>query len=147
MTTAPTPGVLFDFDPTRTPLIVRRRPTNIYFRPLPPGAYESDGRIVLARDVRAGDLILASFTTFPTPGRMTRGTSWVTRPYAADPRPWNPACRCTPCSLDREVCAPGPRVVLSAPTDSRWGTECDVWEADELALIIPAAMLLLPIPA
>ncbi|MGW0757099.1 hypothetical protein ACWD1Y_11525 [Streptomyces sp. NPDC002814] len=141
------PGVLFDVDPSRMPLIVRRRPTNIYFRDLPPGAYESAARVVPARDVRTGDLIVASFASFPIPGRATRGTTWVSRPYVADPRPWNPNCTCTPCRVDRDVCPPGPRVVLAAPDKTRWGVECDVWEADEPVLVIPAALLLLPVSA
>ncbi len=49
-------GVLVDVDPSRTPLIVRTRPKNIHFRDLPAGADESAARVVLARDVRAGDL-------------------------------------------------------------------------------------------
>ncbi|MEU1221307.1 hypothetical protein [Streptomyces microflavus] len=140
-------GVLFDVDPSRTPLIVRARPTNHYHRPLPPGAYESDARVVAARDVRAGDLIVASFASFPIPGRATPGTSWVTSPYVADPRPWNPACTCAPCSVGREVCGPVECVVLGVDHDPRWGFSCDAWEVNEPVLVIPAASLLLPIPA
>ncbi|WP_050512041.1 hypothetical protein [Streptomyces rimosus] len=138
-------GVLFDIDPSRTPLIVRSRPTNHHFAALPPGAYESAARPMLARDVRAGDLVVASFASFPTPGRTTQGTTWVKSPYVADPRPENPDCRCTPCRIGREVCGPGPRVALSAPENTHWGAECDVWEADEPVFVIPAALLLLPV--
>lgn len=140
------PAALFDVDPFRTPFVVTRRPTNLYFTALPAGADESAARVVLARDVRAGDLVLASFASYPIPGRVTPGTSWVTRPYAADPRPWNPDCTCTPCSVGRDVCGPVPSVVF-AVDDTRWGLECDVWEADEPVLVIPAALLSLPVPA
>lgn len=139
-------GVLFDVDPSRTPFVVTSRPTNIYFTDLPAGAYESAARIMRAGDVRAGDLIVASFAAFPNPGRATPGTTWATRPYVADPRPANAACTCTPCSVGRNVCGPGPYVVF-AVDDTRWGVECDAWEVDEPVLVIPAASLLLPIPA
>ncbi|MEU7228995.1 hypothetical protein [Streptomyces chrestomyceticus] len=142
---APHRGVPFDIDPFRTPLIVRSRPSNHHFAALPAGAYESAARVVRARDVRAGDLVLASFASYPTPGRMTQGTTWVRSPYVADPRPDSPDCRCAPCRIGRDVCGPGPRVALSAPVATRWGMECDVWEADEPVFVIPAGLLLLPL--
>jgi hypothetical protein len=140
-------GVLFDVDPSRTPLIVRARPTNNHFRALPPGAYESSARVVPARDVRAGDLVVASFAAWPTSGRPTRGTTWVSRPYLADPQPWNPNCRCMPCRMNRGMGWPGPFVMLARPEKSRWGRECDPWLPDEPVLVIPSELLLLPIPA
>ncbi|WP_404949081.1 hypothetical protein HFP70_35450 [Streptomyces sp. ARC14] len=139
-------GVSFDVDPSRTPFVVTSRPTNIYFTGLPAGAYESAARIVRAGDVRAGDLIVASFAAFPNPGRTTPGTTWVTRPYVADPRPANVSCTCSPCRVAREVIGPGPRVVF-AVDNTRWGVECDAWEVDEPVLVIPAASLLLPVSA
>ncbi|MET8605807.1 hypothetical protein ABZV92_19910 [Streptomyces rubiginosohelvolus] len=136
-------------DPSHCPLIVGTR-SAAHFGDLPPGAFESDARPVLASEVRAGDLILASFSHFPTPGRMTRGSTWVNRPYVADePRPWNPACPCDLCTVERQWSEPDPRVRLATvPADPRWATGqgCDVWWADEPVLVIPAARLL-PVPA
>ncbi|WP_275466284.1 hypothetical protein [Streptomyces noursei] len=125
-------GVLFDVDPSRTPYVITRRPTNFHFRPLPAGAYESAARIVLARDVRAGDLVVGSFATYPNPGRATPGTSWARLPYLADPRPANTTCT---------GCANHPHVELSEPENTVWGVERDEWDADEPVLVIPAALL------
>lgn len=130
-------GVPVDVDPSRTPLIVRPRPAHASFRPLPPGADQAASRIVPARDVRAGDLVVASFGAFPTPGRTTLGTTWLHRPYTADPRPHNSTCPA--CSAHRLV-------ELSAPEKTPWGTERDVWTADEPVLVIPSE-LLPPVPA
>ncbi|MEU6632907.1 hypothetical protein ABZ905_32175 [Streptomyces parvus] len=139
-------------DPSRTPLIVCARPA-FRFADLPPGAFESDARPMLAKDVRAGDLILASFSYFPTPGRITRGSTWLNRPYVADPAPWNPECPCDLCKLERRWSDPEPRfdrrVRLGInPADPRWhtGEGCDVWWADEPVLVVPAALLLLSVP-
>ncbi|MGW0562860.1 hypothetical protein ACWDZ4_20130 [Streptomyces sp. NPDC003016] len=134
----------FDIDPVRTPLMARRRPANIYFRPLPPGAFEYAARPMLARDVRAGDLVLASFSSFPTPGRMTRGATWVMAPYVADPSPSNPACGCETCGNVRDICGPASTVgcVVMARDESG---RCDVWDADDAVLVIPASSLLLPV--
>ncbi|MEU0857471.1 hypothetical protein ABZ352_18810 [Streptomyces griseofuscus] len=129
-------GVLFDVDPSRTPFVVTRRPTNFHFRDLPAGAYESSARIVPARDVRAGDLIVASFAAYPNPGRATPGSTWVRLPYVADPRPAHTTCA---------ACADHPQVELSAPENTVWGVERDVWDAEEPVLVIPAALLLLPV--
>ncbi|MFG3429682.1 hypothetical protein [Streptomyces californicus] len=142
-------AVLVHLDPSRSPLIVSSR-SAAHFRDLPPGAFESDARPVFASDVRAGDLILASFSYFPTPGRPTLGSTWVNRPYVAeDPRPWNPVCPCDLCAVERQWSEPVPRVRLgTVPADPRWATGqgCDVWWADEYVLVIAAARLL-PAPA
>ncbi|MFD7764126.1 hypothetical protein [Streptomyces microflavus] len=137
-------------DPSRSVLIVRTRPTGLYFGDLPAGAFESAARPVLAQDVRAGDLIVASFNSFPTPGRMTRSSMWMSQPYVAEPGPWNPACPCDLCETERQCFEPNPRVRLGAvPADPRWhtGPGCDVWWADEPLLVIPAALLLIPATA
>ncbi|MFD8671254.1 hypothetical protein ACFV1U_38600 [Streptomyces microflavus] len=147
------PAVPVDLDPSCSPLIVCARPTH-YFGDLPPGAFESDARPVLAQDVRAGDLILASFMNCPTPGRVTWGSTWVRHPYTADPSPWNPDCPCNLCKLEQQWSDPESRVhprvrFGTVPADPRWrtGEDCDVWWTDEPVLIIPADLLLLPVRA
>ncbi|MFB8025933.1 MULTISPECIES: hypothetical protein [unclassified Streptomyces] len=137
-------AVPFDIDPVRTPLMVGRRPANHWFPPLPPGVFQSDARPVLARDVRPGDLIVAAFTEF-TASRVTRGTQWIRAPYAADPSPWDPGCACPECSNVRTFLGPVPdagRVSMTCEDGV-----CDVWDNDDAVLIIPAALLLIPVPA
>ncbi|MEU5181204.1 hypothetical protein AB0G49_14240 [Streptomyces longwoodensis] len=133
-------AVPFAVDPVRAPLMVLRRPVSPYFRPLPPGAYESDARPVLASEVRAGDLVVGAFTEWPTPYGRTRSVSWLRNPYVAAPAPWNAACPCWDCKTLRNLRSPAPeggRISMAS-----YGT-CDVWDASDYALIIPAAALLL----
>lgn len=139
-------AVPFDIDPVRTPLMVRPRPTNRWFRPLPPGALEYAARPVLAPEVRAGDLIIASFTNWPTPYRVTRGAGWVPDPYVADPGPWDPRCACSTCSMARGLLDPAPSVGNTVVLDRSTGA-CDLWDAHDYALVIPATSLLLPVSA
>ncbi|MFF3957382.1 hypothetical protein ACFYY1_29835 [Streptomyces sp. NPDC001890] len=138
--------VPFDLDPTRMPLMVLRRPDNQHFSQMPFGAFESDARPVLARNVQAGDLIVAAFTEHPTPYQLTRATAWIPDPYpAAAPAPWDPACTCEECGTVHRLLGPATaagRVVL---TRDAWGGLCDVWDADEPVLVIPTTSLLLPI--
>ncbi|MFD0352958.1 hypothetical protein ACFVHW_04300 [Streptomyces sp. NPDC127110] len=135
---APIAGVLADFDPARHPLIVGRRPGNGYFRPLP--VWEGAARLRFARDVRSGDLIVAALSEYPTPYRTTRGTQWVKEAYAADPAgPWDPACECADCENTRRFLGPAPacgRVVLL-----RDEGVCDVWNADDVVVVIPAPLV------
>ncbi|MFJ4342638.1 hypothetical protein [Streptomyces sp. NPDC088915] len=136
---------MFDVDPSRTPLVATQRPTNAPFKALPPGASEASARVVAAREVKAGDLVLASFDRPIGSGRITRSSAWMTDPYVAAPRPWNPWCVCTPCQLDRDLYdgeEPEPRVVFAVPEGRR--TACDMWEPDEPLLVVPAALLAAP---
>lgn len=139
------PAASFDIDPTHTPLMVRTRPVNRTFQPLPPGAFESDSRPVLARSVQAGDLIVAAFSEHPTPYRVTRGTSWIRTPYPANPASWDPDCRCEECEDLSRLFGSAPTTERVVLTPNACEGPCDVWEADEPVLIIPAALLLLPL--
>jgi hypothetical protein len=133
------PAVSFTIDPTRIPLMGRRRPTNAYFRPLPPEVDESHIRPMLAPEVRAGDLIVAAFNGRPTPYRITRGATWVMVPYTADPAPWNQSCGCTTCVIAREVCDPA--AAADSIVMARENGECDLWDGDDYALVVPRALL------
>ncbi|MFE2852674.1 hypothetical protein ACFXJO_16280 [Streptomyces lavendulae] len=138
-------AVPFYIDPSHTPLIVdkRPRPQGCDYAPLPLGAYEHAARPVLAAHVGPGDLVIASFGTPLASPRSTQVTWPVNSPYVADPRPWDASCLCPDCdAVKNDDNQPVPlygRVVLA--TDDG---VCDVWDADDVALVIPAALLLLP---
>lgn len=142
---APVP---FYIDPAHRPLIVdkRPRPQGCDYAPLPPGTYEYAARPVFAAHVAPGDLVIAFFgTTLGSPGNTQR--TWpVNSPYVAAPRPWDASCNCPDChTVKSDDSRPVPeygRVVLA--TDDG---VCDVWDADDVALVIPASLLLLPTPA
>lgn len=134
-------AVPFAIDPARRPLLVRPRPENRDFAPLPSGVSTDAAVVVLAREVRAGDLIVASFSDWATVDTETQMVTWVRIPYTADPSPWDEKCGCAKCDTTRRHFGPPPdggRVVM---TREEWGGFCDVWDADEPVLIIPAALL------
>ncbi|WP_086682925.1 hypothetical protein [Streptomyces pseudogriseolus] len=134
-------AVLFAVDPVRRPLLVRSRPVNREYVPLPEGTSEASAVLLAARDVRAGDLVVASFCGWMTEGTMTRSTWWMNTPYRADPAPWDPKCGCAECWTVRQVfgkpSTPAGRIVM---TRDEWDGVCDVWDADEPLLVIPTAL-------
>ncbi|MGW3932909.1 hypothetical protein ACWECC_33170 [Streptomyces microflavus] len=124
----------------------RPRPQGDDFAPLPHGMDERAARPVRAGHVASGDLVIASFGTALGSHRATQWTWPVNSVYVADPRPWDATCTCPDCdAVNSDEGRPLPRygrVVLF--TDDG---VCDVWDADDVALVIPAARLPLPAPA
>ncbi|RSS87007.1 hypothetical protein EF903_18010 [Streptomyces sp. WAC05292] len=134
--------VPFDIDPCHTPLRVTFR--SDVRRPEPPalpaGADRAAARVVFARDVRPGDLIIASFAHWGTTSAPSARSFYVREPYVADPAPWSPDCACSECGIAAFLLpAPAGRIVLARNADDGL---CEVWNTDEPALIIPAALLL-----
>jgi hypothetical protein len=138
--TRPHRVVFVDVDPARTPLRMRPRPTGAYVRRMPTGAFECAVRPVMAGEVRAGDLVVGSFSPpTPHPAARARWSLWNVVPYAADPAgPWDPVCACDRCPLIREHFGPDPatgRLIMA-----RHDGKCEVWDADDIALVVPAAL-------
>ncbi|MEU9168568.1 hypothetical protein AB0D34_12355 [Streptomyces sp. NPDC048420] len=138
--TRPQRVVFFDIDPARTPLRMRPRPTGTYVRRMPTGAFECAVRPVMAGEVQAGDLIVGSFSPpMPQQEARARWSQWSVAPYAAEPAgPWDPACTCDRCRLTGELFGPAPatgRLIMA-----RHDGKCEVWDSDDIALIVPAAL-------
>ncbi|MGC5236884.1 hypothetical protein [Streptomyces albogriseolus] len=125
-------AVPFTIDPVRRPLLVRSRPQNREFAPLPEGTSEASAVLLAARDVRAGDLVVASFCGWVTEGTMTRSTWWMNTPYRADPALWDLKCGCDECWTVRRVFG------TPAHPDRRLVMTRDEWDG---LLVIPAALL------
>jgi hypothetical protein len=96
--------------------------------PVPPAGV----RIVPARDVTEGDLIVAAVD------RRAAGytVDWFCEAYEAHPRAFDPTCMCGVCGLDDP--SEGPYVVLTDGAPSGPWETCDPWPAARLVLIIPA---------
>jgi hypothetical protein len=109
------------------PVIVTARPDDDDHTPavFDPAAV----RIVRADDVRAGDLILASFT----------GTEadYFNDAYPAAPEPFAPHSHCQLC---RDVTAPAVLLTTANADGNPWET-CDPWPAADLVLIVPATRI------
>lgn len=133
---APIAAVPFCIDPARTPLIVGNcpRPQGCDYTPLPPGAYEYAARR----------------------HRLLRHDAWLPLEHSTDmagqlplhdpPAPVGRTRRCPDCdTVKNDDHRPVPlygRVVLCTDDGA-----CDVWDIDDVALVIPTALRRLTAPA
>lgn len=130
----------FDLDPTVRPVRLSVRPVDTHPYDFDPAAV----RIVRTDRVRQGDVVLGEVYDFDP--HRTAGVSYLPYgciPYAARPRPVDPACPCELCSQHRA----DPFTYLTAPIAlTVWPREgldpvCQLNNADELLVVIPAHQL------
>ncbi|MEV0438981.1 hypothetical protein AB0I84_47220 [Streptomyces spectabilis] len=111
------------------PVLVTARPDDDEYAPT--GTDPRAARILRAREVRAGDVILAAIVPSPTGLARTR---YETEAYPAAPADYDPACPCDVCYLAADE-PEGTVLVLSAGYP--WLAH-DPWRRDDLALVVPA---------
>ncbi|MFJ9416654.1 hypothetical protein ACIRPT_21030 [Streptomyces sp. NPDC101227] len=135
----------FDLDPTVRPVRLSARPAGTHPYDFDPAAV----RIVRADRVQHGDVVLGEVYDHGPAGGAA-GVSYLPYgciPYAARPRPVDPAC---PCELCRQHRA-DPHTYLTDPIAlAVWPREgldpvCQLNNADELLVVVPAHQL--PDPA
>ncbi|WP_370418948.1 hypothetical protein AB8O64_10860 [Streptomyces sp. QH1-20] len=131
--------MFFELDPTVRPVRLSSRPADAHPYDFDPAAV----RIVRADRVQRGDVVLGEVDGHD-PGRAA-GVSYLPYgclPYAAQPRPVDPACPCELCSQHRA----DPFTYLTEPIAlTVWprgelGLDpvCQLNNADELLVVIPA---------
>ncbi|MFB6529866.1 hypothetical protein [Streptomyces sp. NPDC056399] len=127
----------FDLDPTMRPVLLSARPAGTHPYDFDPAAV----RIVRADRVRRGDVVLGEVYGHD-PGHSA-GVSYLPYgcvPYAARPRPLDPACPCEMCAAVRS----DPFTYLTDPVAlTVWPRDgldpvCQLNNADELLVIVPA---------
>ncbi|MFG2864690.1 hypothetical protein [Streptomyces sioyaensis] len=135
----------FDLDPSVRPVRLSARPADTHPYDFDPAAV----RIVRADRVQHGDLVLGEVYDHDPAGGAAEVSylPYGCIPYAARPRPVDPAC---PCELCRQHSV-DPHTYLTDPIAlavwSREGLDpvCQLNNADELLVVVPAHQL--PDPA
>ncbi|MFP3991050.1 hypothetical protein U9R90_26990 [Streptomyces sp. E11-3] len=133
-------SVFFELDPTSRPVRLTVRPADSHPYDFDPATV----RIVRADRVQHGDVVLGE--VYGQDANHPAGVSYLPYgciPYAARPRPVDPAC---PCELCRQHRA-DPYTYLTDPIVlAVWQREgldpvCQLNNADELLVVIPARQL------
>lgn len=129
----PIPARILVLDGDTTPLLITDRPTGDDYDPLPEGYAPERARVVRARAVRAGDLLIGEFTD---DHGQPRHLLHFEEPVTAAPAPLTVPCWAACCwdEPERDVTR-YVRLVPAADDD----TPCEVYAINAPVLVIPAA--------
>ncbi|RZU28233.1 hypothetical protein EV284_6399 [Streptomyces sp. BK022] len=132
----------FDLDPFTRPVLMSARPNDTHPYEYDPAAV----RIVRADRVQHGDVVLGEvYGHDPGHAATVSYLPYGCIPYAARPRPMDPACPCELCQQHRS----DPFTYLTEPVAlTVWPRDeldldpvCQLNNADELVMVIPAHRL------